>query len=294
MTNFKKALYSTSIFLFFIFLIIFPNYTKNKILEVSILWYDKIIPTIPVSYFFGNLLLSYNHIFLILYKPLNKFINFENFHSFCLFIISMIVGNPSSTIIIINAYEEKLITKNELIRLISFSSFVSIFFILFVFNTKYSLPLILGQYLASIIISYSKKAERIENYSVCKVELTSLISKLPNVLLSIFSTMIFVTLIKIPISFLMKDSLYFIPTLLSIFEITTGINTLNNLYQSIPLIFFSSIILSFHGVAILLQVITLLKAKKLSINEYLKNRLIHSVFSSILSIMFFLFFELFN
>lgn len=272
-------------------LLIFLNikYTSNVLLEVYILWYKNILPTIPVSYFLGNIL-YYNNIFTsLLYKVIKKFLSFESKISFNLFLISFIVGNPSSTILITNAYNNNLISLNETTRLLRFSSFISIFFILFVFDKVYSIPLILGSLTSSFILNKTSKIDKDEKkINLENIDLFYLIKSLPSVLLTILSTMLICTIIKIPFNIIFPNSIYLIPTFLSFFEITSGITRITSLYTGVILIFFSSMLLSTHGIAILLQVILKLKEKMLNVKDYLKYRIINSLLATTFSILFYL------
>lgn len=272
-------------------LLIFLNikYTSNVLLEVYILWYKNILPTIPVSYFLGNIL-YYNNIFTsLLYKVIKKFLSFESKISFNLFLISFIVGNPSSTILITNAYNNNLISLNETTRLLRFSSFISIFFILFVFDKVYSIPLILGSLTSSFILNKTSKIDKDEKkINLENIDLFYLIKSLPSVLLTILSTMLICTIIKIPFNIIFPNSIYLIPTFLSFFEITSGITRITSLYSGVILIFFSSMLLSTHGIAILLQVILKLKEKMLNVKDYLKYRIINSLLATTFSILFYL------
>lgn len=272
-------------------ILIFLNikYTSNVLLEVYILWYKNILPTIPVSYFLGNIL-YYNNIFTsLLYKVIKKFLSFESKISFNLFLISFIVGNPSSTILITNAYNNNLISLNETTRLLRFSSFISIFFILFVFDKVYSIPFILGSLTSSFILNKTSKIDKDEKkINLENIDLFYLIKTLPSVLLTILSTMLICTIIKIPFNIIFPNSIYLIPTFLSFFEITSGITRITSLYSGVILIFFSSMLLSTHGIAILLQVILKLKEKMLTVKDYLKYRIINSLLATTFSILFYL------
>lgn len=292
--NINKKL--ISFFILLISLIIFINIketNKNVVLTI-ILWYENILPTVPLSYFLGNLLYYYNNLLLLVYPFFKKFFSFENKNEFILFIISFIVGNPTSTILIIDAYENKGISLNSTKRLLKYSSFVSIFFILFVLPPSISFPLLIGQFLSSFIINKINRSittnEVISDYNI---SITKLIERLPVVLLNILSTMVFTTIIKTPIKLIFPKSIYFIPTILAFLEITQGLNELFSLYSNIILLFFSSLLVSFHGIAIIIQITTLLKQKMLNIKSYLKYRLIHAFLATLFSILFYLFFKFF-
>lgn len=267
------------------------NYTTLVLKDVYTMWYEKILPTIPVSYFCGNILYQYNNIIKFFFPFIKRILSFENDNSFVLFIISFIVGNPTSTILILTAFEENKISSNETKRLLRFSSFISIFFILFMFEIKYSMPLILGCLFSSIVINNHEKAKHSLNLTIVEnIDIFCLINKLPNILLNILSTMLICSFIEIPFNILFSKSIFLYPTLLSFLEITKGLNILTELYTGIILIFFSSILLSSHGLAILLQVIAKLKEKTLNIKDYIKYRIINSILSSLFSILFYLVF----
>lgn len=294
MNKFKK--YTISLLVIILSLIIFFNkdISSNIIKNTLVLWLDVIIPSVPVSYFLGSLIYNYNSLFLLIYPLFRKLLHFENSTSFTLFIVSFIVGNPTSTVLITDAYNNNQITKLEASRLLRFSSFISFFFILMVFDITLSIPILISQVISSLLIAifsknnYSTNVQKKVDFSI-----TSIIEKLPKTLLIILSSMIISSIIKIPLLILFKDSTYLIPTFLSFFEITTGINTLNTLYSGIILLLFSSFLVSFEGIAILLQITINIKKMMLSISDYLLYRIIHGIIATLISIILFLFFNLF-
>lgn len=286
----KKKIQSLIIIVFSILVFLNIKSTSTLIKETCILWFNKIIPTIPISYFLGNIILNSNQILYFPFKIINRITKFENFHSFTIFIVSIIVGNPTSTILISNSVKDNLISIDEGNKLLTFSSFISIFFIFFVFEFKYSLLLFISQVLASLIILFyinrgnniNYKEEKIDNFT----NLTILIQNLPYVLLNILSTMIFTTIIKS--IFNTKNKILL--TILSFLEITTGINYILSNYTGLKLIIISSLLLSFHGIAILLQSLINIKIRMLYFKRYLKYRIIHALLASIFSILIYLIF----
>ena len=286
---FKNSIISIIIFILSIVVFFNIKQVNNDIYNTWCLWTNKIIPSIPVSYFLGNLLYYYNNIFKYLFPIFKRIFNFESQESFLLYVISFIIGNPTSTILITNAYEKGTISKNETIRLLRSSSFISIFFLLFVFSLKYSIPILIGQLLSSIIINKSTKVKtKVSEENKGQINLFYIIEKLPVVLLNILATMILSSLCKAVIYIIFPTSNYLIPTLLAYLEITSGIEIISNLYNGIFYLFFCSTLVSFHGFAILLQVFIYLKQKKLNIRDYLKYRLVHSFLSTIFSILLYL------
>ena len=291
---FKSSLISIIIFLFSIVIFFNIKIINNEIAYTWDLWVDKVIPSIPVSYFLGNLLYYYNNVIKMFFPFFKKIFNFESHESFLLFIISIIIGNPTSTILITNAYEKGNISKIETTKLLRISSFVSIFFLFFVLQPVYSIPIILGQIISAFIINKKEKVEeRLIPYHKDVLNIFYIIEKLPVVLLNILATMILVSLCKTFISLLFPNSHFFIPTILAYLEITSGIQILSNLYTGILFVFFGSTLISFHGFAILLQVFIFLKQKKLNIKDYLKYRLLNSFLSTIFSIVFYLIMQFF-
>lgn len=286
MKKLKNIFLSFIVLFCFIVTILSYQTSKDIIISTSILWFDKIVPSIPISYFFGTLLINFDLFFYYLYRLINKITNFENYKSFTLFILSMIVGCPTNIHLIVKAYEENNISKYEATRLLKITSFMSLFFIILVFPFKYSIPLLIGQYLSSFIFSYILKTNKEENTSIINnFDILSIISDLPQILLNILSSMIIISIIKFPILKVFKNSNYICTTILSYFEITTGINSLVSLYDNYLLIFFSSILLSFNGLAILLQAYQICKKKRLDYLNYIKYRFIHSILATIISLL---------
>lgn len=294
----KKISFFIFMFLIFWFIIIAINQqiTKATIDDTITLWYHKIIPSIPPSFIIGSFLSIFPNFFKFLWRILKKNMHFENPKSCSLFFISLLVGNPTSTILIKEAFQTNEISEQEANRLLRFSSHMTILFILIFFNSPFSYILIASQVISSYLIAFFSKNDTFNNNHLSKSvqdQYFNIIEKLPSTLLSILSTMILVAILKIPFSFLIslskQNDLFY---LLDFLEITTGLThilTINNVFISLIL---SSFLLSFNGLAIILQVFYFIKKTKLQFKNFLKFRLVHSVLSIIITSIIYFFINL--
>ena len=106
--------------------------------------------------------------------------------------------------------------------------------------------------------------------------------------LSIFLLPLF-NILHIPTSFIS-------PLLTGIFEITNGINVISNIPMkmiSINIIF-TSFLLGFGGISILLQVFSVISKTDLSIKPYVIGKLLQGIFAAIYTYFFIYAFPIFN
>ena len=151
-------------------------------------------------------------------------------------------------------------------------------------NNKLFFIISLSQIISSLII-YFKLSYNIELYNNNNTEhisifdtINSIIEDIPMILLKILVSMILVSLIIIPF----KEFEY----LFYYFEVTFGLNNFLNINcnEYITIILISSL-LSFNGVAIILQVYNILKKTRLIFKHYIISRIIHTIISVLISLV---------
>lgn len=272
---------------YFIILLFYFLYNKEVFFEsfriTIILWFEKLVPSISISYILSIFLVNFPLISYIIFPILKTIYNFENQKSCSLFLISIIVGNPTSTKLINNAVNNNEISINEGNKLLTYSCFISTPFLYSIFEFNIFILILILELITSLIItrinytkndlSFTKKFS-IPTHSILSTYF-DIVNTLPTLLLSILASMVICNLI----SLLITNSY-----IKSLFEITSGLNTLINFKQSFFTFSIITILIISHGLAIILQVYWILKKSSLSFSDFIKYRVI-AVFISLINLI---------
>ena len=132
-------------FIFLIFLVLHFNESKLLIIDNINIWIKYIIVSVTPTFIISNFLFKYPFISYLFYPVLKKIMHFENQKACSLFLISILCGNPSTVILINNAYYNKEISLFEANRLLCFTSHPSFLFIINFFKIKKGLIIIMIQ-----------------------------------------------------------------------------------------------------------------------------------------------------
>lgn len=276
-----KKVIGLLLFIILIFLIINFNNTKILILNNIDIWLKYIVVSIGPTFIISNLLYQFPFVSFLLYPLLKKIMHFENQKACSLFLISILTGNPTTSILISNAYHNKEISLFEANRLLSFTSHVSFIFIINFFGLNKGIKIIIIQILSSIIISIFYKNKNNSNKSDSITTTTDFISKTPILLFNILIIICIVSFIKVFLTSFINNPILL--TIINFLELTTGlINFKDNFLLS-------NLLISFNGVAVGIQVFINIKKTDLSFNQFLVFRFIHMfIVSSIILILFFI------
>lgn len=276
----------------------FPSLSKQVIYEVCDLWLTKVLVSLVPFYLLSNLLIQYPFFSKLLYPTLNKVMHFENQKACSLFFLSLLTGNPTSSFLIAKSVSNQEITVNEGNRLLRCCVFFNPLFILTVMGKTYGVLLLGIEFFISLLFYVFHRSK--ENYPSetisFKQPLLDIIDQCPIVMLNILSIMIFVSLLKIPFLVFLKmlslDSVYHFRFLLDCMEITTGLHSIQNYVVSPTIkILLSSFLLSFGGIAILLQIMNGIKKTSLSKTSFIIFRILHGFLCIILLYFVLLIFE---
>jgi|GEM_PF-1076444 membrane protein len=297
-----KKIFKTIAALFFLFLLLFifiyQEKVKDSLFAVFDLWLTKVVVSILPMYIVSGLIIGFPILSTFLFKLIKRFHLFESKKAFSLFLISMISGNPTSTILIINSYNNKEISLSQMKLLYSCCSFISPLFLFRIISHQFAWIILLSQIIATILIYVFKAKKSQENlhfgenlYKTVPIEDTifKLIDTSPNVLLKILSSMVLISFIKLPLfSFTTHPVLRYF---LDLLEISTGLFDINAMpiHNMIKFLMLNSIV-SLNGTSIQLQVFYVLKKEKLATIPYLKGRFINLLVSTIISFSFYLLF----
>jgi hypothetical protein len=222
----------------------------------------------------------------ILYPILKTLFHFENQKSCSIFLISIIVGNPTSSKLIMHAVNNNQISIEEGNRLLCVSSFVSSIFLYSILEFELFILILIIELFISFIIANIKVVNNIQYIPVTnKVSnildtYFNIINTLPTLLLSILCSMVITNLFSN-----LTTNIY----LESLFELTAGIKILLNNNISILNLIFLFILIFSHGLAIILQIYWIIKKSNLSFINFIKYRLLSTFLSLISLIIIYLF-----
>ncbi len=253
----------------------------DDIHQTILLWFNKAIPSLIVMYFISSLLISSKAIDIIIFilKPFRKLLRFETDNAFGLYIISILVGNPSTSQYIKKYLENGFITANDAENLLLSASFMNpLFIITMIKSLKIALILYVSHFLGNILFTMfltRKNHIRTRQISV-DISFWHLINKLPNLLFTICIYMIISSLLTLLLKEFNVPSIY-----LSFLEISNGFNILlshtENCYYLLVML------TSFNGLCIHMQVMTTLEDLK-----YYKLFLLGRLVTTILSLIIFI------
>jgi len=262
-------------------------------------WKNNIFPSILPFFIISSLLINYGFVELasILFKPLMRLFGINSNVSF-IFIMSILSGFPSSSKYIKDLYNNNKITLNDASKALMFTHYSNPLFIIGtisgLLNKKAALIILFSHYIGNIIIgivfrNYHNSYTKINGGLVFKdamnigdVLYKSIKDSIETLLLILGSISIFSFLTVIISKIFYFDNIT-LSIISGILEITNGINLISIL--TIPIKYKAIIIsmmLSFGGLSIHLQIKSILSNTNIKYYPYLFTRLIHSFISGFL------------
>jgi sporulation integral membrane protein YlbJ len=305
-----RIIISLILILLIICLIINPKRYINSILNGILLWSKVVLPSLLPFLFFTKLITMLNilpSLCSFLSPLINKIFKTKSMYSGYLFFISILSGYPVGSKLVVEYYENGVISKQDAIKINTFTSVSGPLFIIGsvgigMLNNKYIgyillfshilSALITGLFYRNIIIKEDFKAKEnkniLSNNFLDEALYNSIISILKvGTLIAIFYLFIdIVNDLKIfyPIIKLFNNYDFNISPLLSgIIEMTRGAYDLSSsaipIKIMVPLI---SFLISFGGLCIHFQSYTFL-SKIISYKFFLKQKIAHSIISFIIT-----------
>lgn len=296
-----KKSYKFLILLLFLYVIVQFLLNSNNYIECIqnsiILWKDRIVTTIFPFLLLSEFLINYGFIDIVNFLFGNFFRYFFNVNGNVsyVFFMSMISGFPSAAIYVNDLYSKELISyesANKAIVLCHFSN--PLFIIGFIGNIlgyKYAYYILFIHYLSTIIVGLlfrkmDNGKEINNNYEMKSFGfvLKNSIKKGIDSILLILGTIIFFNILSETLNYISLPS--FIENLLNMFlELSNGINfVLNNFDYKFSCLFIA-MILSFGGLCVHFQVLSVLENSKIKYQNYLISRIIASLISGILVLL---------
>ena len=272
----------------------------NSVKNAFEIWKNNVFPSILPFFIISSLLINYGFVELasFILKPLMKLFGINSDVSF-IFIMSMLSGFPSSSKYVKDLYLDNRISKDDAAKSLMFTHFSNPLFILGtlgkLLNKKASLIILLSHYLGNIFIgiifrkynySYNNTNNKLvfnKSNNIGSVLSKSIKDSIDTLLLILGSISIFSFLITIINKVFIFNS-FTLSIISGLLEITNGSNNLSLL--AIPIkykVVISSMILSFGGLAIHVQIKSILSDTDIKYTPYLISRIIHSLISGVIA-----------
>jgi len=300
--NRKSASYIfTLLSLTFIFFLITHNKVVLESVNFSIsIWKDNLFPTLFPFLVVSSMLIELDFtksIGKIICKPISKIFNIS-YESVLVFISSLIGGFPTGAKLTTNLVKKGLIDTKEASRLLMFTSFTNPMFILgFIYTLipikKIVYIILISHTLSGILIGIIFRSHvktnntPKQNKKEIYLPFGSLFSKsIMDSINTMFLLLGIITIFSLIVSFF-EITFNINPLIKSIisgiFEMTQGIKNIsclniNILFKTILI----TLIISFNGISIHIQVLSIISSEKIKYKPYLLARIIHSILASTL------------
>lgn len=295
--NKLKNIFITILLFYFIYILFkYSNILNTSVINAVNLWINKVFPSLFIMFILNDIIINTNILQNVI-SFINPFFNkiFNTNGSSCeAFILSIFSGTPSAAFIIKEMLNNNKISLNDANKLLSFTYFSNPLFLYNIlnltFNNYISLKIILFHYLSNIpiglIFRKSKNNniilnnEKVVNKNIFNI-LSNAITKSLNTLLMILGTITFYMIITNILINITNWPLNLEIIVKGLFEITQSLNVLNTLNSSsiIKEIIAISII-SFGGLSIHTQVLTLINDTKISYKNFFIGRILHLLIST--------------
>ena len=279
-------------FIFLILILLNREIVSYTIINSFNIWFNTLVPSMFPMFILSDILINYNFIEYIPNKISNiisKIFNINKTSVLILF-ISILSGFPGNANALLEAYNLKLISKEEVEHLLLFNHFP---------NSKLGIIILINIYLSNLIIgiiyrknNYPTSINYISNISKSQSFITifaTSIKKSINTLLMISGTVTSFLIISTLLCHILNINSLTSTIIKGMLEMTMGLNSLSNINININIkLILSSIFITFGSISIHMQIISILK--DISYLKYLKGRLLSTlvvVFLSILTTIFF-------
>lgn len=289
-----KHLISTFILILFIFNL---DIIITSVLDSSYLFFNNIfVSTFPFIILSKILIYFDYHLFLsnTIGKALSKIFNIDK-NSSIVVILSMLTSEPSNSIYLKNLLDNNIINENEANKVLAFTYFPSIAFIIGTIgiklhdNVNIGIVLLLSNYLCNILIGLYLRKYKYDNENIIiNQNKESFFTMIKNSIIESFNTSMIILgniIIFTIIINLLNKYIYLgesIRAILSgILELTNGINNTSLLnIDNIFKITLSCFILNFSGLSIIMQSKSILSNYKINIKKILTIKLVFSLITS--------------
>lgn len=268
------------------------------------LWITKVFPSLFIMFIINDLIINTNCCFYInkFISPLTKKIFKLNGDGTLAFILSIFSGTPSNAYIIREMYEKKQINLETSNRLLTFTYFSNPFFLYNILSLSYNqeivFKIILIHYFSNLIIAllftrknYDNEVKMtINNEKSFFIILQESIKKSINTLLIILGAITFFMIVSNVFIELTNFNQTFNVFLRGLFELTQGLECINQLNTSSMIKeIITIIIISFGGLSIHMQTFSIICDSDLSYYNFFKGRIYQVLISILITYLTYIF-----
>ena len=266
--------------------------------EASILFFNKIFISIFPFIILSDILIFFNyHLFLnkLFSKFLSKLFNI-NLNSTIIFILSMLTSHPSNAIFIKDMLDNNLIDITTANKLICFTYFPSISFVIgtigisIYHNINIGIILWLFVLINNILIGLYLRKEKIiinknnisnKDNNLLLIIKNSIIKGINNSFIILGTLIIFSIINNLIIKYTKPNIFIFIIT--GLIELTNGILNINSLMINLDIkLAITELFLCFSSLSILFQGVTILNKYNIKIKRILLIKIVFSILTSII------------
>ena len=272
------------------------------------LWVNSIIPSLFPFFIISNIMISYdavNYIPLFI-KKIFRVIFKVNDNILTLFFLSILSGFPSSGINTRLMYDRHMIDSYEASRALVFTHFANPLFILgtvgtlFLHNSEFGMIIMISHYIPNIILGIMTRSDiknsciKNNNYynkiSFPKIFIDSIKKAIDNLLLIVGTVTCFLV-ISVIITNIFNFDIYTESIIKGILEMTIGLKSIASLnIASIYKVVISSMILSFGGLSVHMQILSFIEDTNISYKSFFIARIYHSILSGVFAYILYYFF----
>lgn len=290
---------------FIILILIFLNKTlvSDTIISSFYIWFNTLVPSMFPMFVLSDILINYHFIDYIPKRVIwliGRLFNISDAGVLVL-LLSLISGFPTNAINIKSAYDMHLLSKDECEHLLLFNHFANPLFVLqtigifYLGNNFYGTIILISHILSNIFIGilFRKRNYPTSNNYISSRQksqsfgnvLSSSIKKSINTLLMISGTVTLFLILSTLISNIFNLNDYLSVMVKGILEMTMGLSNLAKLSISdIYKVVFSVMFISFGGLSIHLQVVSVLE-DDIGYKNYFIGRIYHVIISGIIAFL---------
>ena len=319
-----KKIFTSIIIIIILFLISFSILNDSSSILESVkfsvnIWQNNVFPSLFPFFVLSELFINYGFIEFIseLFKPVMRLFGVKKEASF-IFVMSIISGFPSNAKYVKELYNQKLINEKEASKILMFTHFSNPLFILgtisilFLNNKDVGLLILFCHYISNIIIGlifrkyifYKENSnisikksilnmhnKRISNTKSFGEIITNSILNAINTLLLILGVITLFLIITTILNNNLKLNDFYTSILNGFIEMTQGLKYVSMLNISLKFkTIISVMIISFGGLSVHMQIISILSDTKIRYLPFLLSRIIHTILSGFLTFILFDFF----
>lgn len=292
-------------FTILIFILLNKTLVSNTIINSFYIWFNTLVPSMLPMFIISDILINYNftkYIPKVIISFISKLFNIST-NATLVILLSLVSGFPLNAMNIITSYNNNLITKSEAEHLLLFNHFPNPLFVLntigimYLNNNKYGIIILLSTILSNILLGViTRRSNTLTNInSISNFDksqtfteiFSNSIKKSINSLLMISVTVCLFLILNTLIINIFNLNNYISLIIKSILEMTMALKDLSGMnINAIYKVIISSGIISFGGLSIHMQVISILD-EKIRYKNYFIGRICQVLLSSIISLILF-------